>query len=467
MGNQAIANPVTLLHEDDKETAKLEMQLETPMEEEEGRGENLEMKMPSSMQKETLQEDDKETAKLEMQLETPMEEEEGRGENLEMKMQSSTQNETLQQVEALMESKKAELDQEVVEIMTEMQVETSTEEEGEKKTRNENAKSNANEDSTAGGGIDGVKQSRARAGGSRDKDGDGGWKKKTQNENAGCEDSIADDREHEQKATGEETREKNSSDEKEGSKHARALDKPRVPAINLHYDALVPNGHIDSTHLNKLMGYKIKTSEQQEEVIEQWQDWKKEVRVRAAYEIKKRMKLEALKIPEDDNFTTPTVEGRPISKFLDIKKWWANAPADCLKSEATFSHLAYGMWEKFWERNMEEAFMVKFGWSYDQEVKERAQKECGRAGYVMKGCVAKKHGSCEGGNSEGSAKKGVGKQIMEKQSKRGEQKMRLTLKMATTLRGRRLPSRLLRWMIQMMTRNLQQLPRKKETSAIT
>ena len=33
--------------------------------------------------------------------------------------------------------------------------------------------------------------------------------------------------------------------------------------------------------------------------------------------------------------------------------------------------------------------MEKFGWSYDQEVKERAQKECGRAGYVMKGCVAK------------------------------------------------------------------------------
>jgi len=35
-----------------------------------------------------------------------------------------------------------------------------------------------------------------------------GGKKKTQNENAGCEDSIADDREHEQNATGEETREK-------------------------------------------------------------------------------------------------------------------------------------------------------------------------------------------------------------------------------------------------------------------
>ena len=317
------------------------------------------------------------------------------------------------------------------------------------KPRDKNAKFNAKGDSTAGGGTDGVRESRARAGGGRDNDGDasrdfnrgGGWgkkremkmqqvealmesskaepeqeaveirtemegEKKTQNENAGCEDSIADDREHEQNATGEETREKNSSDEKEGSKCARALDKPRVPAINLHYDALVPNGHIDSTHLNKLMGYKIKTSEQQEEVIEQWQDWKKEVRVWAAYKIKERMTLEALKIPEDDNFTTPNVEGRPISKFLDIKKWWAKAPADCLRSEATFSHLAYGMWEKFWERNMEEEFMEKFGWSYDQEVKERAQKECGRAGYVMKGCVAKNMAHVKGEIVKGLQKRG-------------------------------------------------------------
>ena len=154
------------------------------------------------------------------------------------------------------------------------------------------------------------------------------------------------------------------------------------------------------------MGYKIKTSEQQEEVIEQWQDWKKEVRVWAAYKVKEKMTLEALKIPEDDNFTTPNVEGRPISKFLDIKKWWAKAPADCLRSEATFSHLAYGMWEKFWERNMEEEFMEKFGWSYDQEVKERAQKECGRAGYVMKGCVAKNMAHVKGEIVKGLQKRG-------------------------------------------------------------
>jgi hypothetical protein len=94
------------------------------------------------------------------------------------------------------------------------------------------------------------------------------------------------------------------------------------------------------------------------------------------------MKEEALQIIQDDQFVR-------VLKVLDVKKWWANAPADCPKSEATFSHLAYGMWEKFWERNMEERFMNEIGWTYDQEVQKKAQKECGQAGYVMKGCVAK------------------------------------------------------------------------------
>jgi hypothetical protein len=98
------------------------------------------------------------------------------------------------------------------------------------------------------------------------------------------------------------------------------------------------------------------------------------------------MKEEALQMTHDDKFATPTVNGHTVSKFLDVKKWWANAPADCLKSEATFTYLVYGLWEKFCE--MEERFMNEFGRTYDQEVKEKAQKECGRVGYVMKGCVA-------------------------------------------------------------------------------
>jgi hypothetical protein len=180
----------------------------------------------------------------------------------------------------------------------------------------------------------------------------------------------------------------------------------KVLAIDLHYDALVPNGHIDSTHVHKIMGYKIKSEDEENRLIAQWQDWKKEVRVWAAFEIKQKMKEEALQITQDGQFVTPTVNGYKVSKFLDIKKWWAMAPADCHKSEATFFHLAYGMWEKFWKRTMEEQFMNAFGWTYDQEVKEKAQKECGQAGYVMKGCVAKNIAHVKGEIVKGLQKKG-------------------------------------------------------------
>ncbi len=55
------------------------------------------------------------------------------------------------------------------------------------------------------------------------------------------------------------------------------------------------------------------------------------------------MKLDAAKIPDDDNYITPNVDGHSISKFLYLKKCWGMAPADCHSSDASFAHLAYGM----------------------------------------------------------------------------------------------------------------------------
>jgi hypothetical protein len=63
------------------------------------------------------------------------------------------------------------------------------------------------------------------------------------------------------------------------------------------------------------------------------------------------------------------------------------------------------MWEKFWDRNMEEQFMNECWWTNVQEVKDKTQKECSRAGYVMKGCVAKNIAHVKGRNSKGSEKK--------------------------------------------------------------
>jgi hypothetical protein len=103
-----------------------------------------------------------------------------------------------------------------------------------------------------------------------------------------------------------------NKEEEDTKKSNKGRDLPKVPAIDLHYDALVPNGHIDSTHVHKIMGYKIKTEAEDKRLIAQWQDWKKEVRVWAAIEIKQEMKEEALQITQDNQFATSTVNGHRV-----------------------------------------------------------------------------------------------------------------------------------------------------------
>ncbi len=71
---------------------------------------------------------------------------------------------------------------------------------------------------------------------------------------------------------------------------------------------------------------------------------------------------------------------------------------------------------------MDEQFMNEFGWTYDQEVKEKAQKECGWAEYVMKGCVAKNIAHVKGEIVKGLQKRGRqaehGKTIKKRRAKR-------------------------------------------------
>ncbi len=42
-----------------------------------------------------------------------------------------------------------------------------------------------------------------------------------------------------------------------------------------------------------------------------------------------------------------------------------------MKTEATFTYLAYEMWEKGWEKQWEKEFMMLHGWSYDSKVKRQ------------------------------------------------------------------------------------------------
>jgi hypothetical protein len=94
-------------------------------------------------------------------------------------------------------------------------------------------------------------------------------------------------------------------------------------------------------------------------------------------------------MPSDDEIITPRETGQLVTQFLDIQRWWASAPANCRKSEATFTYLAFGIWGKIWEKKLEEEFTNTFGWSYDNERKDAIQKVCCHSGYNMKGCIAK------------------------------------------------------------------------------
>ncbi len=66
-----------------------------------------------------------------------------------------------------------------------------------------------------------------------------------------------------------------------------------TPVIALHYDALIPNGVIDEHHVNKILGYKIKTNDEKKSTINQWQVWKKDVRGWAGFHIKNMILNEA------------------------------------------------------------------------------------------------------------------------------------------------------------------------------
>jgi hypothetical protein len=52
---------------------------------------------------------------------------------------------------------------------------------------------------------------------------------------------------------------------------------------------------------------------------------------------------EAKQTPTDDETITSGENGQTVGKFLDIRRWSTSAQANCHKSEATFTYLAFGM----------------------------------------------------------------------------------------------------------------------------
>jgi hypothetical protein len=124
----------------------------------------------------------------------------------------------------------------------------------------------------------------------------------------------------------------------------------KFPAVGLHYDALQPNQTINVEHVNKILGYKIKTHYEREEIVQQWTLWKKEVRGWAAHHIKEKMLQRAEQLANNENMVQPKFNGKTIQKFNELTKWWSLSNSTCMKTEATFTYLAYEMWGKGWEK---------------------------------------------------------------------------------------------------------------------
>jgi hypothetical protein len=73
-----------------------------------------------------------------------------------------------------------------------------------------------------------------------------------------------------------------------------------------------------------------------------------------------------------------------------------------------------GCRKNFWEKKLEEEFMNTFGWTYDNEIKDAIQKECGHSRYDIKGCIAKN--SCH-------VKDGLVKNCKRKEGKQNTEKL--------------------------------------------
>jgi len=159
---------------------------------------------------------------------------------------------------------------------------------------------------------------------------------------------------------------------------------------------------INIEHVNKILGYKIKTHQEREELIQQWTRWRKEVCGWAAHCIKEKMKQQAQTLVNNDIMVQPTFNGKTIQKFNELSKLWSLSNPTCMKTEATFTFLAYEIWEKEWEKE----FMTMHGWSYDSKIKENIQYTCERQGYEMKGCITKNIKQVKGETVKGMQKQG-------------------------------------------------------------
>jgi hypothetical protein len=169
-------------------------------------------------------------------------------------------------------------------------------------------------------------------------------------------------------------------------------ENPKSNPTVIHFNALVPNGHISDNHIEKMMGFQAYDKTQtRERLLRQ----KQEVRAWASVGIKKVILRNAQELKGTDRIAAIQVDGQGPKEIKDIHRWWDNLNPDddeeMAKARRSLFFIFYHVFEldKGFELKLEKRFLDEFNWIYDETSKNEAMHQNQRVGYHLKGCIAK------------------------------------------------------------------------------
>jgi hypothetical protein len=158
-------------------------------------------------------------------------------------------------------------------------------------------------------------------------------------------------------------------------------EQPQTKVI--HFGALPPTKHLTLTHVHQILGFGNHSTDVISRTLYDLRLLKKDVREWAGNQIKSKM-------AEIARATGSTPQ--EIMSYSDLKEWWSdttNQKND--EAKQSLYNCIYGFFEdnKGWEDELEELYMTKFHFQYNEESKKTMQEQCRRKGYQLKGCIAR------------------------------------------------------------------------------
>ena len=160
--------------------------------------------------------------------------------------------------------------------------------------------------------------------------------------------------------------------------------------VELHFAAIPTDRKIDVATVHQLLGVGTHSSDTINIALHHYNQCKREVRSWAAAQIKAIIRENAQKIVTNDHTVEIRRNSCKILDFTDLIKWWRdNCTNDDKRYSNSLYHACYNNFNPGWEVEMEKDFMTTQRWKYTESSIQDVQGSCSRAGFTMKGCVAK------------------------------------------------------------------------------